>query len=96
VQIQRQILEVTNRCLVIEVPESFLNRRAEIIVQTIDESRIPITSEPKRKPHPTIAGKGKTLEDLIRPVADEADWEMPVCDINLHYYEIINNKYIRM
>jgi len=60
------------------------------LISTAHESRIPITLEPKRKPHQAIAGKGKILEDLIRPLADEADWEMSGCD-----YEIINNKHIR-
>lgn len=28
-----------------------------------------------RSPHPAIAGKGKTIGDLIEPVVDENDWE---------------------
>lgn len=30
---------------------------------------------PRRQPHPDIAGKGKTLGDLVAPIVDEADWE---------------------
>nr|VFJ63740.1 MAG: hypothetical protein BECKDK2373C_GA0170839_11118 [Candidatus Kentron sp. DK] len=29
----------------------------------------------RRQPHPAIAGKGKTLGDLVSPLVDEADWE---------------------
>lgn len=28
-----------------------------------------------RRPHPDIAGKGKTLGDLITPIVDEGDWD---------------------
>nr|VFJ68054.1 MAG: hypothetical protein BECKFW1821C_GA0114237_101342 [Candidatus Kentron sp. FW] len=29
----------------------------------------------RRRPHHAIAGKGKTLGDLVAPVVDKADWE---------------------
>lgn len=28
----------------------------------------------RRSPHPAIAGKGKTIGDLIAPVVDKNDW----------------------
>jgi len=28
-----------------------------------------------RRPHPSIAGKGKILGDLIDPIVEEGDWE---------------------
>ncbi|MGZ8217687.1 hypothetical protein [Methylomagnum sp.] len=28
-----------------------------------------------RRPHPAIAGKGKTQGDLVSPIVDEEDWE---------------------
>ena len=73
-QVQRQILEVTDHRLVIELPESFLNHRVEIIALTIDDE-IPLAGKTKRRPHPSIAGKGKTVGDLVSPIVDESDWE---------------------
>lgn len=29
----------------------------------------------RRLPHPAIAGKGRTIGDLVAPVVDESDWE---------------------
>jgi hypothetical protein len=29
----------------------------------------------RRRPHPDIAGKGRTLGDLVSPVVDDGDWE---------------------
>ncbi len=72
-QVQRQFLEVTDRPLVIDVPESFLNHRVEVITLTIDDD-MPSDPKPKRRPHPNIAGKGQTLGDLVNPIVDEADW----------------------
>lgn len=71
-QVQRQFLEVTQRRIVIDLPESFVNHRVELIALTLDEE-LPTPS--KRRPHPDIAGKGKTLGDLVSPGVDEADWE---------------------
>lgn len=30
---------------------------------------------PRRKPHPDIAGKGKTTGDILMPIVDESGWE---------------------
>ena len=71
-QVQRQFVDVTHRQVVIEFPESFVNHRVELIALTVDEQ----TPAPRqRRPHPDIAGKGRTLGDLIEPVVAEADWE---------------------
>lgn len=35
----------------------------------------PPTAEVRRKPPESIAGKGKTLGDLVGPMVDESDWE---------------------
>ncbi|MBT8419790.1 MAG: hypothetical protein KJO08_02910 [Gammaproteobacteria bacterium] len=35
----------------------------------------PATGKKRRRPHPGIAGKGKTLGDLVVPVVDGTDWE---------------------
>ncbi|SMF93285.1 hypothetical protein SAMN02949497_0562 [Methylomagnum ishizawai] len=66
-QVQRQILEATSRRVVIELPESFINHRVEIIALTLDEAGS-APSLPRRRPHPDIAGKSKTLGDIVAPV----------------------------
>ena len=72
-QVQRQVLEVTERQFLIELPESFINHRIELIALTLDDESV---AAPKRRcPHPEIAGKGRTLGDLIAPIVDEGDWE---------------------
>jgi hypothetical protein len=58
----------------IELPESFLNHRVEVITLTIDDE-MPPTLGAKRRPHPDIAGKGQTLGDLVSPIVEETDWD---------------------
>jgi hypothetical protein len=50
---------------------------ARVIVTVLE---VPAVEEnvlqPKRRiTSPVIAGKGKTLGDLVSPIADESDWE---------------------
>lgn len=72
--VQRQVIDVTSRQVVIDLPESFVNHRGELIALTLDDA--PVDAVPKRrKPHPEIAGKGRTLGDLIGPLVTENDWE---------------------
>ena len=71
--VQRQFFDVTDRRLVIELPESFVNHRVELIVLTVDDE--PAPGRNRRQPHPAIAGKGRTLGDLVAPIVDEAAWE---------------------
>ncbi len=72
-QVERQFLEVKERRVVIELPASFVNHRVEVITLTVDEDQ---RAPPGlRVPHPDIAGKGRTLGDLVGPVVDEKDWE---------------------
>ena len=73
-QVQQQFVDVKDRRLVIELPESFVNHRVEVIALTVDED-LPPRTKPRRQPHPDIAGKGKTLGDLVAPIVDEGDWE---------------------
>lgn len=68
--VQRPFVDVTQRQGVIDSPDSFVNLRVELIALTVDEDSSAIV-----KPHPGIAGKGKTLGDGVGPVVDEADWE---------------------
>ncbi len=73
-QVQRQIIDVTSRRVVIELPESFVNHRVEFIVLTdSEEMSLPATS--RRCPHPDIAGKGTTLGDIVSPIVEAGDWE---------------------
>lgn len=72
-QVQRQILEVTERQLLIELPESFINHRIELIALTLDDESV--IAPKRRRPHPEVAGKGRTLGDLIAPGVDEGDWK---------------------
>ena len=73
-QAVRQFVEVKSRQIVIEVPESFLDHRVEIIVLTLDEE-VPPDTRPRRVPHPDIAGKGETIGDIVSPIVEEGDRE---------------------
>lgn len=45
---------------------------ARVIVTIVEDS----TRSPKRRvPPPSIAGKGKTLGDIVKPIVSEQDWE---------------------
>ena len=71
--VERQILEVKQRQVLIELPESFVNHQVEFIAVTVDE--LPLKPARKRRPHPDIAGKGHTSGDLVVTIIDEADWD---------------------
>ncbi|MCP5426357.1 MAG: hypothetical protein H6970_15025 [Gammaproteobacteria bacterium] len=71
-QVKRQILDVTSCQVIIDLPESFVNHRVELIALTLDDVD---TAPKRRKPHPEIAGKGHTHGDLIGPLVAEDDWE---------------------
>jgi len=68
-QVQRQFIEVTHRTVVIELPESFINHRVELIALMVDDEHPP--EQTCRRPHPEIAGKGCTLGDLLEPIVDD-------------------------
>ncbi|MFM8444536.1 MAG: hypothetical protein ACKN9W_14515 [Methylococcus sp.] len=70
--VERQFLNITSRRVVVELPESFVNHRVELIALTVDEDG---PAPKRRRPHPEIAGKGRTLGDLTEPLVDETDWE---------------------
>lgn len=72
-QVKRQFIEVKQRQVVLELPESFINHRVEVIALTVDEDETELLK--RRRPHPDIAGKGRTLGDMVSPAVDEADWE---------------------
>ena len=52
-----------------ETPEI---KSARIIVTILEESP---PTQSRRKPPESVAGKGKTLEDIINPIVNEEDWE---------------------
>ncbi|MFM8331695.1 MAG: hypothetical protein ACKN9T_08405 [Candidatus Methylumidiphilus sp.] len=68
--VQRCFEEVKNRQIAIELPESFVNHKVEIIVLTIDDD-----APSRRCPHPDIAGKMQILGDILESVP-ESDWDM--------------------
>jgi len=70
-QVQRQFVDVTTRRVVIDLPESFVNHRIEVIALTIDDE--PMPEQTRRRPHPAIAGKGRTLGDLVTPILDDSN-----------------------
>jgi len=72
-QVERQFVEVTGSQIVIDLPSSFLNRRVEVIAIALDEEVG--KSSGRRRPHPKITGKGRTLGDLVSPIVDIVDWE---------------------
>ncbi len=71
-QVQRKIIDVHGTQVLLELPESFVNHRVEVIALTVDEDPAPAMQH--RQPSPAIFGKGKTLGDLISPVVDPEDW----------------------
>jgi hypothetical protein len=71
VQVQRSFEDVKDRRIMIELPESFLNHKVEVIVLTVDEETPAI-----RRPHPAIAGKMKIIGDVLESIP-EADWNLP-------------------
>ncbi len=70
--VQRQIIDVRDTQVLLEIPQSFVSHRVEVIALTVDEAP-PLVSA-RRQPSPAIAGKGKTRRDLIGPIVDEVDW----------------------
>ena len=71
-QVQRRIIDVHDRQMLLELPKSFVNRRVEAIAWTLDEDPPPAAQ--RRQPSLAIFGKGKTLGDLISPIVDPEDW----------------------
>jgi hypothetical protein len=45
---------------------------ARLIVTVLEEATLSVT---RRSPPVSIAGKGKTLGDIVSPIVDEEDWE---------------------
>ncbi|GAA6622003.1 hypothetical protein [Scytonema sp. NUACC26] len=45
---------------------------ARVIVTILEDTTLAVK---RRTPPPSIAGKGRTLGDLVSPVIEEQDWE---------------------
>ena len=71
-QVQRKIIDVHDTRVMLELPQSFVNRRVEVIALTVDDE--PAAVAQRRTPSPAIFGKGKTLGDLISPIVEPDDW----------------------
>jgi hypothetical protein len=71
-QVQRLIEIIKSPHLVIDLPESFVNHRVEILILTLDDSP-PVNSSRKRKPPPQFAGRVKELGDVMSSVPS-TDW----------------------
>lgn len=71
-QVQRMIESLTSPRLVIDLPESFVNHRVEILVLTLDESD-PVHPHKRRTPPAQFAGKIKELGDVMSSVP-ASDW----------------------
>ena len=72
-QVLRKIIDVHDTQVLLELPESFVNHRVEVIALTVDEEPAPPAAS-RRRPSPAIFGKGKTLGDLINPIVDPEEW----------------------
>ena len=71
-QVQRKIIDVQGTQVLLELPQSFVNHRVEVIALTVDEE--PVAAMPRRQPSPAIFGKGRTLGDIVSPIVDPDDW----------------------
>ena len=71
-QVQRLIESLTSPRLVIDLPESFVNHRVEILVLTLDESE-PAQPRKRRTPPAQFAGKVKEIGDVMSSVP-ASDW----------------------
>ena len=71
-QVQRKIIDVHDTQVVLELPQSFVNHRVEVIALTMDEE--PGLAPIVRRPHPDLVGKGKTIGDIVSPIVDAEYW----------------------
>lgn len=70
---EKMLLETDPQGRLKTLPTLPPNRRVEAIFLVLDEPISPPST--KRRPAPSIAGKGKTLGDLIAPIVPEEDWD---------------------
>jgi hypothetical protein len=70
--VKRCIETVSSPRLVIDLPESFINQRVEVLIITLDELEMP-TPHRRRVPPPQFAGKVRELGDVMSSVP-ASDW----------------------
>jgi hypothetical protein len=75
-QVQRQIIDVRDTQVVLELPPSFVNHRVEFIALTVDEPLVP--RPVRRRPHPDLVGKGRTLGDIVSPIVGPEEFSDPL------------------
>lgn len=71
-QIQRILQTVDKQSLVIQVPESFVNKQVEILVITLDESESKLPLQ-RRVPPPNLSGRVRDKGDVLSSAPAE-DW----------------------
>jgi hypothetical protein len=71
-QVKRVIETVRSTHLTIDLPESFVDRRVEILVVTLDEPEA-AASRPRRIPPPQFKGRVRELGDVMTSIP-EVDW----------------------
>ena len=59
--------------LEVRLPQELAGKSLEVIILVHEDS--PHKQRKRRSPPANIAGKGKTLGDLLEPVVDDKDWE---------------------
>ncbi|MEK8088480.1 hypothetical protein [Thermithiobacillus plumbiphilus] len=69
-QVKREVLEIKDRKLTIDLPESFVNHRVEVLVVTLDDAE---PARRHRRPPPQFAGKVRETGDVMSSVP-AADW----------------------
>jgi len=72
-EVQRKIIDVSDTRVVLELPRSFVNRRVEVIALTVDDDASSPSPRPVRRPSALIAGKGRTLGDIVGPLVGLSD-----------------------
>ena len=45
------------------------------IIVIAEENKLPVIPTKRRSPSKAIAGKDRTLGDIVSPIVDEEDWE---------------------
>lgn len=73
-QVKRLIETVHSPRLVVDLPESFLNHKVEVLVITLDDSE-GVPQHKRRVPPPQFAGRVKELGDVMSSIP-AADWGM--------------------
>lgn len=73
----RQITQLENDILTIQLPASFRAKRVEVIVMPTEEAVMPVerdTAEGHRRPSPKLKGT-RIIGDIMSPVVPEEDWD---------------------